>query len=172
MSGSGTITALLKVGCHIGVDFEAPKLGDLSASGGIELALYTDIAEFTTHITGSNTGDSSGCELRIVEEYTLALGAAAGATVALNTHTWGPHIERTTPIYYTTLENVCAASKSTSVSATTTSSTANILDRLMFRALDARDSSTELSTTSTTVTYTGVSCMVSSVNCPASQQAT
>ncbi|KAF2099597.1 hypothetical protein NA57DRAFT_55551 [Rhizodiscina lignyota] len=167
--GSGTITALLKLGCHIGMDFETKDIGDFSASGGVELGLYADIAEFATHVTGSNAGDSSGCELRIVEEYTLGLGAAAGATLALDSHRWGPNIDKTTAIFYTTLADVCAASKTKTVSATTTSTSADSSGGLMPRVVGARDNSMEVSTT---VTYTGVSCMVSTINCPASQQAT
>jgi hypothetical protein len=135
----------------------------LSASSGIELGFYVDIAEFTTHIDTSNTGDGSGCEVRIIEEYTLALGAAAGATVALNSHTWGPNIDKTTPIYYTTMADICAASKTNSVTARTTSTSTDNSDGF---SLKARDS------TMSVTTYTGVSCMVSSLNCPASQQTT
>jgi hypothetical protein len=170
VSGSGTVTAILKLACHIGVNLETQPIGSFDLSSGAEVCVYVDIAEFSTHVTGAITDNGDDCKLLVDAEYTLALGAAAGATVGLNSRTWGPDLETTTPLYYATLLSVCAATKAPTISsAAPTSTSDDSFLGLSFKALAAREQSTEVTTT---VTYTGVSCMVSSVNCPVSQQAT
>lgn len=66
-----------------------------------------------------------------MQEYTLALGAGAGATVAIGPHSWGVQPATSVPIFYTTLADVCAVTadgpKPTSPppTVTTTATTAN-----------------------------------------------
>ena len=134
----------------------------LSASGGVEVGVYAHIAEFSTNVTASSAGDDDECKLRVVESYQLALGAKAGASVALGTRTWGPTPETEIPIFYTTMADACAISGK--ASPTTTAA-----------AISARDDDSDVTTTtiSTEIVYKGVSCLSEGlINCPASLQTT
>jgi hypothetical protein len=122
-----------------------------------------DIAQFKTNVTAAPATNGNICELRVIEEYVLALGANVGATLGIGTHTWGPVLETNIPIYYTTLADACAASKTSSavLGATTTGP-----------AISARQD-VETTTTITEVTYTATQCLSTGlVNCPASLQTT
>ena len=160
------LTALLRVGVHAGFHVATPsdltipgiKIGDVSA--GVEVGVWIDVAEFVTNVTETPKGDTSGCELRVVEAYSLALGANAGATVSVGLHHWGPAPSTRIPIFYTTLTDACAISKT----ATTVGTTATAIG-----AVERRDASS----TTSTVTYTATSCMTTGlVDCPASLQST
>jgi hypothetical protein len=104
-----------------------------------------------------------GCALKIVEEYTMALGGAAGATLAVAGHTWGPQPNTTIPIFYTTLANICAVTADAHPTPT---------NQLAARQGPA-DPNLETQTITTTVHYTGVACKTEGLNpCPASLQTT
>ncbi|KAL2179582.1 uncharacterized protein P884DRAFT_194912 [Thermothelomyces heterothallicus CBS 202.75] len=100
------------------------------------------VAEFLTNITGgAEQAAKEGCAIKIVQEYTLALGAGAGATIAVGSHSWGVQPTTSVPIFYTTLADVCAvtadAPKPTSPPAITTTATTNnrLVRRERFTAL-------------------------------------
>ncbi|KND92546.1 hypothetical protein TOPH_02798 [Tolypocladium ophioglossoides CBS 100239] len=136
-------------------------LDNLSASAGIEARVYANVAEFTTNITASNNDGQKrdGCNVHVAQGYRLAIGAAAGASVGLLGHTWGPTPSTEIPIYYTSLSRACATSGKVA-----TTSAASIAAR-------APAAGNQVRTTTTKVTYTAVGCASSGlINCPASLQ--
>lgn len=160
------LSAILRVGVKAGVDLNpsSDSIGEISLdfSTGLEAAVWADVAQFLTNVTAvpASNGD---CELRVVEEYSMLLGANAGATLALGEQTWGPTPNTQIPIWYTTLGNTCAVSKSATVMVSMASTAAKLIGR------------GDLTTTSTTteVTYTATVCLDTTlVNCPVSLQST
>ena len=165
IEGAGAILkAVLRVGVSAGIEIAPPTTGLLiSASTGVEVGVFANIAEFATNITKSSEDDDSDCDLKVVESYQLALGAAAGASVAVAHHTWGPAPETQLPIWFTTLTDACASQGRVKPSPTPTSA--------VVRA--RADETLETTTISTAITHTGVSCLSSGlVNCPVSLQTT
>ena len=161
------------MGVHSGIKLDTFGVGKLKASTGIDLGVYANVAEFATYVDGSSVADDKGCHLRVREEYTLALGAAAGATLVLGTHTWGPHPETTIPIWYTTLANICAVQKTVAATTTTTASVPAVTGRGFGKRLLGRQNNMVTTTVSTTATFTGVDCASSTlVDCPVSLQQT
>ncbi|KAL2167198.1 hypothetical protein VTG60DRAFT_1610 [Thermothelomyces hinnuleus] len=159
VSGHVTLKAILRVGLHAGFqsgtatllsnisDDILPdlleKFRDLTKfSYGMEVGVFANVAEFLTNITGgAEQAAKEGCAIKIVQEYTLALGAGAGATIAVGSHSWGVQPTTSVPIFYTTLADVCAitadAPKPTSPPAITTTATTNnrLVRRERFTAL-------------------------------------
>lgn len=87
----------------------------------------------------------------------MLLGANAGATLALGTHSWGPAPNTQIPIWYTTLAEACAGTK-TAAEPTVTST-----------AIVGRDEG--MTTSTTVVTQIATVCMSAGLmNCPASLQ--
>ncbi|KAL2194248.1 hypothetical protein P885DRAFT_43434 [Corynascus similis CBS 632.67] len=101
------------------------------------------VAEFLTNITGGvEQAAKEDCALKIVQEYTLGLGAAAGATIAVGPHSWGHTPSLSVPIYYTTLADVCAVTakgspKPTTTATVTATANNNKHRRDAFTALDS-----------------------------------
>lgn len=145
-----------------GAEFEIlSRLFNLSA--GIETDIFAYVADFALRVNGTAAAEESGCKLAAAAEYTMALGAAAGATAAVDNYTWGPAATTTVPVWYTTLASMCATRK------TSSASPAGITARA---ELDSRD---DVSTTvvSTVEAFTMVACSSSGlVNCPPSLQYT
>ncbi|KAK6086289.1 hypothetical protein SCUP234_02502 [Seiridium cupressi] len=160
IQGAGVLSAVLRVGVSAGFDLKTETDSTLfDVSAGVMAGVFAHIAEFTTNVTASLDGDDDGCALRVEESYQLAIGAAAGATIALDDHTWGPVPATTVPVFYTTIAGACAVTKTPTASATT-------------KSADKRE---DLTTTTLehTDTYTGVECLSTGlVNCPASLQTT
>lgn len=141
-----------------GAEFEIlSRLFNLSA--GIETDIFAYVADFALRVNGTTTAEENGCKLAAAAEYTMALGAAAGATAAVDAYTWGPAATTTVPVWYTTLASMCATSKTSSASAEITA-----------RAeLDSRATTA----VSTVEAFTMVACSSSGlVNCPAHLQYT
>ncbi|KAH7317955.1 hypothetical protein BKA65DRAFT_439132 [Rhexocercosporidium sp. MPI-PUGE-AT-0058] len=167
------LTAILRIGLKAGLELSTPheisdmpvlNVAQVEVGTGVEAGIWVDIAQFKTNVTAAPTTKENPCELRVIEEYVMALGANAGATLAIGTHTWGPEVETNTPIYYTTLASACAVSKSATVTMSTTSATA--------AAIKLRDG-LKTTTTVTEVTYTATRCLSTGLlNCPASLQTT
>ncbi|KAI1623662.1 hypothetical protein EDD37DRAFT_432215 [Exophiala viscosa] len=154
------LNGTLRVGIHAGVGLDIDYEPIFDGSAGLGAGIYANIAKFTT--TGTADSDNENCDVALVEAFTIALGAQAGATVAWDNHTWGPAPQTETPLWYTTLTTACA----TLTSASTTSSAAAIRARL----IDNDDASIG---TTTTKVYTIVSCNATGViNCPVSDQIT
>ncbi|KAJ5103083.1 hypothetical protein N7532_003612 [Penicillium argentinense] len=163
IEGHGTIQAILKLQASVGVEFASGDLSILpSYSAGIGADVFAYVADFVVEVNGTSTADEGECELEALAEYTLAVGAAAGATVAIDDYSWGPAPDTTIPIWYTTLASTCAEMKSATPSA-----------QIMPRSeLGQRD---DLITTSVTTeeTYTIVRCISSGLaNCPVNLQNT
>ncbi|KAJ5106646.1 hypothetical protein N7456_003321 [Penicillium angulare] len=139
----------------------------LTFSGGIEADVFSYVADFLMQVNGSSSTSSEDddCELAAVAEYTMAIGAAAGATVAVDTYVWGPSPNTTVPVFYTTLASICAGTKT----ASTSTASAHITPRA---ELGRRD---DYSTTAMTSTesFTIVNCISSGlINCPINLQNT
>ncbi|KAK9777573.1 hypothetical protein SCAR479_05621 [Seiridium cardinale] len=160
IQGAGVLSAVLRVGVSAGFDLKTEADSSLfDVSAGVMVGVFAHIAEFTTNVTASLDGNDDGCALHVEESYQLAIGAAAGATIALDDHTWGPVPATTVPVFYTTITDACAVTKTPTASATTKSA----------------DKRRDLTTTTLehTDTYTGVECLSTGlVNCPASLQTT
>ncbi|KAI0487122.1 hypothetical protein F4859DRAFT_468267 [Xylaria cf. heliscus] len=164
-SAAGIMTARLRVGMHAGISEEFDPFELLPVSTGAEVSVFADLAEFTTNITAVPEGDDSGCQLRVQQAYQFALGAAAGASFAIGEHTWGPDISTNTPIFYTTLADVCAESVTKTASAAVIAAPTSIV------AVRADE---DMTTTTLTdkVTFTGLTCLSSLSECPVSLQST
>lgn len=166
------MSAVLRIGIHSGLVLSTPQIGPHftifnqevgfpQMSGGIEVGVYANIAEFTTNVT--LVPDDPGCELKVVQEYQLALGATAGASVAIDTHTWGPVAETSIPVFKTELAEACAIKG--------TPTQRNVGSTITAGARKRQD--LETTVISTEITHTGVACMSTVVgNCPASLQST
>ncbi|KAI1398985.1 hypothetical protein F4819DRAFT_437406 [Hypoxylon fuscum] len=167
-SAGALLKAVLRVGVNAGFELETPKVAipslsfSTGASAGVGVNVWANLAEFATNITASPEGDDEGCQLRVEQTYQFGLGAAAGATLAIGQETWGPAPETNTPIFYTTIADICAIQGRTQ---TTSASTAAITARA--------DGDLETSTLTKKVTFTGTGCETTGlVNCPASLQTT
>ena len=118
--------------------------------------------EFITNVT--HTPEDDDCAYNVVQSYQLALGARAGATIALGDNTWGPMPSTSVPIFNHVMRSICAETK--------TPTTANAA--MITTAAEHRKRQ-DLSTTTTIVstTYTGVHCANSALlHCPVSSQIT
>ncbi|KAM9880718.1 hypothetical protein BJF96_g4671 [Verticillium dahliae] len=182
-----TFRALLRVAIHAGLELHTPFLPDLSAGdfelpsagGGIEVAVWANLADLRTSIiTGSTDSDvrqrddddqddhdeeDEDCRLRVRQEFVFALGAAAGATVAIMGQTWGPAPSTEIPIWYTTLADECVVSPKATAASTS---------RLGERQDDEEDEEDRTTTTLTKETvFTALECIsIGLMNCPASLQ--
>ncbi|KAI3325340.1 hypothetical protein HD806DRAFT_490082 [Xylariaceae sp. AK1471] len=166
-SASGVLTATLRVGIHAGYSLDLKKLAEfIPASTGAEVLVYADLAEFTTNITAVPDGDDSDCQLRVQQVYQFALGAAAGATLAIGPETWGPDPSTKIPIFYTTLADECAKSVTKTASAAIiTTPTPTVAAR--------QDEDMTTTTISTEVIFTGIVCISTGLaECPATLQST
>ncbi|KAH8734379.1 hypothetical protein BGZ61DRAFT_442472 [Ilyonectria robusta] len=166
--------AILRLGVQAGFEITSPEISVASvsvadASVGVEVGVYANVAEFITNVTASFDEDSD-CMLQVEESYQLALGAMAGASVAIGDNTWGPVPETQVPIYYTTLASACAIQRRTT--ATSSSITSATSEAIKVRD-DGDDDGMTTTTISTKVVYVGVGCVSEGlVNCPASLQTT
>lgn len=134
-------------------------------TAGLQVGVYADIATFSTNFTADPGAEGDDeCALQMQQSYEFGLGAAAGASVGIGKFTWGPSPETQTPIFYTTIVDVCAT-QGTSTTTTTPTVTASLTARA--------DEELETTTLTTEVTYTGMVCESPSLtNCPASLQKT
>jgi hypothetical protein len=135
-----------------------------SVGAGIEARVYANVAEFGTNISSQIAvlDAPQGCLLHVVQDYKLAVGAAAGATVELLGNTFGPTPATEIPIYYTTLAAACIT-KSKLGKVTTTNAVSQVARR--------DDVSYSTATTVTQVTYQVNACISQGlINCPASLQ--
>lgn len=167
MSAGVVINAILRLGIKAGLELGTPAgLDDIAAleftdvSTGVEVGVWVDVAQFKTNVTiGTNT-EETPCEIHVVQEYILALGANAGATLAIGHHTWGPEFETNIPIFFTTLAEACAT-KEFPVNVPTTAPFVQARQDL------------ETTTTVTEVTQTATRCLSAGLlSCPASLQTT
>ncbi|KAL4971541.1 hypothetical protein BDW66DRAFT_155563 [Aspergillus desertorum] len=165
IEGHGSLQALLQVEASVGFEIASPDspLAEIVRfSAGIGAEVFAYVADLLVQADAS-TSDDADCAVEVLAQYTLAVGAAAGATVAVAEYEWGPAPSITVPVFYTTLASTCAGSKTSS--STTTP----------IRTLEERDNVLEetATTVSTTLTQTMVSCASKGlVNCPVRLQST
>jgi hypothetical protein len=115
----GVLRVGLKLGLEVGTGGIASALDKtpFNFEAGIVAEVFANVAEFITNVTGPTLSskpkdNKSPCSLSVIEQYQFALGAAAGATVAVGFQTWGPVASESTPLFYTTLSSACAMQKS------------------------------------------------------------
>ncbi|KAI1409236.1 hypothetical protein F5Y13DRAFT_203648 [Hypoxylon sp. FL1857] len=164
----GLLKAVLRIGVDAGFELSTPSVAipsfsfSTKASAGVGVSVWANIAEFTTNITAAPQGDDQDCSLRVEQLYQFGLGAAAGATLAIGSETWGPNPNTNIPIFYTTIADICAMQGR---SQTTTASTPAVTAR--------QDQSLTTTTLTKKVTFTGTGCLTTGlVNCPVSSQTT
>ncbi|KAF5247214.1 hypothetical protein FANTH_6471 [Fusarium anthophilum] len=164
--------AVLRVGVKAGFEIASPEVSIAGKTiahvgGGVEVGVYANIAELITNVTLS-TDEDNDCGLRVEEVYQLAVGAAAGASIAIDDMTWGPVPETEIPVFYTTLGHACASQRSSDASLSITTTPA-------LEVRDKSDDEVEMETTtiSTKATFVVVACQLEGlVNCPMSLQTT
>lgn len=160
IDGHGSLQALLQIEASVGFDVSSPDFDVFKVTTGIGAQVFAYVADFLLQVDAS-TSDDADCAFEAVAEYTLALGAAAGATIAVDTYQWGPAPSTTVPVFYTTLASICVGTK-TSPSTITPTPT-----------LKQRDRNLVTTTVSTLTTYTLVNCPSTGlINCPAPLQST
>ena len=171
----GYFRAALRLKASLGIELSLPP--DLSELDddihvGVEAYIFAYVADFTMRVNDTSTAETNDCDLSADLEYTLAVGAGAGATVAVGSHHWGPSADSTVPIWYTTLASTCVESKATSTPTASASAQITARENAVKEAVDLIGD--DGSTTSTrTETYTIVACDYSGlVNCPVSLQIT
>lgn len=123
-SEEGSIQAILSLEASLGVDMDSPSGAEFvvlsrlfNLSAGIETDIFAYGADFALRVNSTTSAQENGCKLAVAAEYTTALGAAAGATAAVDAYTWGPAATTTVPVWYTTLTSMCATSEISSASA-------------------------------------------------------
>ncbi|KAL2820105.1 hypothetical protein BJX63DRAFT_338548 [Aspergillus granulosus] len=173
ITGAGSLRALLQIEASIGFGLATPGVDFLeeftSVSAGISAEVFAYVADLLLNIDAT-TDDEADCALEAVAEYTLAVGAAAGATVAVGTNQWGPAPSTMIPVWYTTLASVCAGEKTSPPTPTPTPNRPTLEERQR-----DEDANSELVTTTLTTTtkYAMVSCISTGlINCPVHLQST
>lgn len=175
--GGVVLSAILRIGIHSGISVTAPGVPDVTifntsfgtpeVAGGIEVGVYANLAEFKTNVTVAPEDDD--CEFKVVQEYQIALGAVAGASIVFDTDTWGPVAATSIPIWNTALAEVCAKKGTKTAVPATVTATPTPTGRVSKR----KDDGSETVTTKTKITHTGVQCQTSVIgNCPNSLQIT
>lgn len=161
---NAVLKAILRVSVGVGFTVATPKnaIPGLNMSAGVSATVFANLAEFTTNVTYLPQADDKGCNLKVTEDYRLAIGAAAGASVQLNNFVWGPVPATIFPLYQTTFLDACAASKTaTTAKPTATASKRGFAGR---QALTTTTISTEIAVTATQCQSVGL------IDCPASLQ--
>ena len=167
--------AVLRVGIQAGFEISSSGVSiagkDIFRVGaGIEMGVYANIAELITNVTFSMDEDDR-CNLRVEEAYRFAVGAASGASIAIEDLTWGPAVETEVPIFYTTLAQACAVQRSSAVVSASQESLTSAA--LVTRGEDGDETEMETTTISEEATFIAVACESEGlVNCPASLQTT
>ena len=112
------------MGAHASLKVGVP-LFDVGA--GVEVAVIADVAEIVTNI--SATPDDEDCKLPLTQEYSIALGATAGASVVVGDATYGPVAAVFTPIWYTTVTGMCASEAETTPAISAPTPTSQAVER-------------------------------------------
>ena len=75
---------------------------------GLIAGAFLDIADVVLDLNELTDGDD--CSIQALQEYTFAVGAEAGAYVAVGDTTYGPTPETRIPLFHTTLSPSCVSS--------------------------------------------------------------
>jgi hypothetical protein len=170
-AGSALLRGVIQLSLRAGFSMSSPDLTpgfnfkfhnfdfdeSTRAEAGIEARVYANVAELVTNVT-ANFDEEAECALNVVQEYTFAVGVAAGATVGFAGHVWGPAGATETALFSTTLADVCAIAKTAATAAP---------------ELEARATQDDEELTTTTITreqtYSVMQCASTGlVECPAS----
>ncbi|KAK1817413.1 hypothetical protein LTR12_008169 [Friedmanniomyces endolithicus] len=162
VSGDVVFTAILRMGIHAGIELDpSTKYG-----AGVEVAVYANIAEFTTNLTYQDKPD---CDFGAALSYQFALGANVGATAHVGSHTWGGSPNTSIAIWYTGISTCADAKRTAHATASMTETTAPDIATATPGPL--RRQALTPTTLTTLLNYTGVSCMSTGLMvCPASLQ--
>lgn len=163
----GSLRAVIRLQISLGVELALPSiLSDLDASVGVVTDVFAYVADISMNVDSGKSSEPNECDISADLEYTLAVGAAAGATLAIDSHGWGPDFTSTVPIFTTTLASTCAKSQTETSTTQFTQSTSTSTDWL--DAIGLRDIATN-----TVQTYTITRCASTGlVECPISLQTT
>lgn len=176
-SADATFTAILRVGARASIgtgdalDLPDIQMGDVDLSeynvgGGIQVGVYANVAEFKTELKANMTAEAE-CALELVQEYSLVLGATAGAQVTLGTVTYGPAVDATTAIFYTTMGSTCVIQPTATNSPSVTSAAATPRKR------QTSDDALVTTTVTTKTKHLAVQCPPTVTGqCPVSMQTT
>ncbi|KAK4460653.1 hypothetical protein QBC42DRAFT_162696, partial [Cladorrhinum samala] len=163
--GNVVLRAALRVGMHVGFDMSPDGLEDV-ISAGIRAGVFVNVADYVANVTSAAEeagGGPKGCDLKVLEQYTLGVAAAAGATFALAGNTWGFEPSTVLAVRTTSLSEKCA---STSVPTRSVTSSRPSRDKRQRATLTT-------ATSKTVVTHLAVLCSsVGLVSCPASLRTT
>lgn len=166
----GSLRAVLRLQISLGVELTLPpvlSVLDVDASIGNVTDVFTYIADITMNVENGESSGTDKCNISADLEYTLAVGAAASATLSLGSHEWGPDYTSTIPIYTTTLASTCAKSQ-TAIVATAQATQASSTSTDWLDAIGLRDF-----TSDAVQTYTITQCASTGlVECPVSLQST
>lgn len=112
-----SLSTILRVGAHVDLQLDNDVVRTIcefsdfafgkGCGVGLETSIYANIAEVVTNVTVAN---EDGCELAVGQEYSMALGAKAGATAHVGDLSVGPSGERKTVIWATTMDSKCGIS--------------------------------------------------------------
>lgn len=155
----GAIRLNLEVGLTLNTSSQLVMDRPLSYGGGYGVSVFANLAEFLTNFTDPGNGSMDGdCdELAALEYYDFHLGAAVGPSLVFDTQHWVPAPTTSDPVYYTTLDGICASS------AALTGTTANAA------SLKRQDLTT--TTFTSTAYFSATRCRIRGLaNCPASDQ--
>ena len=148
-----TATLLLDIHTRIYVG-----LSYIGISGGVHVSSFTNVAESIANVTA--TPNDTTCELAPIQSYRLTLGAAAGATLAIDSHTLDPAASTMNPVGYIEMGFLCAVKPTPTHTAVAASNVTAAVDQA-------------LTPTSTQITYTGNMCRcLGLMDCPATVQTT
>ncbi|KAH8898744.1 hypothetical protein GQ53DRAFT_836804 [Thozetella sp. PMI_491] len=168
----GVLTVTLESGWQLQQQNFSILGENLAFGAGVNEKIFANVAYFTTNITSTPSLHEGDCELSVEEYFEFNLGAAIGATVAVNNHTWGPNPGTTVPVFYTTLASVCALTALAETTASSSLPAQTSATGARARGILPRQDLTT-TTLSSTVIFTGRSCASSGlINCPASLQIT
>lgn len=171
----GYLRAVLRLQASLGIELSLPNDPSVLKDDirvGVEADVFAYVADFMMRVDDTSTAETDDCDLSADLEYTLAVGAAAGATVGVGSHKWGPTAESTVPIWYTTLASTCVKSEATSTPSASVSAQITARENVV-KGVDDLIGDDGSTTSTRTETYTIVACSSSGlVNCPVSLQTT
>ncbi|CAK4030554.1 Hypothetical predicted protein [Lecanosticta acicola] len=157
---SATVALAAGVPEHLpNVTIGSHHLSDYQLAGGLLAGVSADVAVFETEIKASP--EDPECQLKVIQDYSLVLGATAGAQATVGTATYGPHPTKTTAIYTTTLDSYC------------TTSAPIVTSAAVHRKRQHSDDDLSTTKLSITIVHTAIQCPLGATGqCPVALQTT
>ncbi|CAJ0544476.1 Ff.00g036360.m01.CDS01 [Fusarium sp. VM40] len=104
--GSGKITGVLRVELKAGFEIQNHTVDvfdkGLNISAGVEVSIFANVARLDAEIRKDSESSGTDCQLG----FEINVGAAAGATLALGEHVWGPVPELSFSMYSATTKSL------------------------------------------------------------------